>query len=121
MNPTLILTPKLSISLNSDQSKSEVLSCRRRIMRVRCSSGQKEGSGEGMRFKDALPGIVGEQVEELLKREENKKLLDDLAKASQRVEIARMELAEIEKQENEALRMKAYVNQLQTRASEVRS
>lgn len=63
--------------------------------------------------------MVGEQVESLLKKEENKGLLDGLEKAAERVEIARMELAEIEKQEAEAKRVQEYVKQLEARASEV--
>lgn len=62
---------------------------------------------------------MGEQVEELLKREENRDLLDGLEKASQRVEMAKRELAEIEKQELEAKLVRDYINQLESRASEV--
>lgn len=70
-------------------------------------------------MKDALAGVVDERVEELLNREENKALLDGLEKASMRVEAAKRELAEIEKQELEAKKMREYINQLETRASEV--
>lgn len=63
--------------------------------------------------------MVGEQVEELLNREENRSLLDGLEKASMRVEIAKKQLAEIEKQELELKRFKDYVSQLENRASEV--
>lgn len=62
---------------------------------------------------------MDERVEELLNREENRGLLDGLEKASQRVEMAKRELAEIEKQELEAKLMREYVNQLESRASEV--
>lgn len=62
---------------------------------------------------------MGEQVEELLKREENRDLLDGLEKASQRVEMAKRELAEIEKQELEAKLVRDYINQLESRASEI--
>lgn len=70
-------------------------------------------------MKDALSGIVGKQVEELLNREENKGLLDGLEKASQRVEMAKRQLVEIEKQELEAQLLGNYINQLEARASEV--
>lgn len=62
---------------------------------------------------------MGEQVQELLNREENRALLDGLQKASLRVEKAKRELAEIERQEIEAKQMRKYVNQLEKRASEV--
>ncbi|KAL1828170.1 hypothetical protein DCAR_0207364 [Daucus carota subsp. sativus] len=70
-------------------------------------------------LKEVVYGMVGEQVESLLKKEENKGLLDGLEKAAERVEIARMELAEIEKQEAEAKRVQEYVKQLEARASEI--
>lgn len=63
--------------------------------------------------------MVDKRVKELLNREENKNLLDGLEKASQRVEMAKRELAEIERQEIEAKQMSNYVNQLESRASEV--
>ena len=59
-------------------------------------------------------------MEELLNRQENRVLLDGLEKASQRVEMARRELAEIERQELEAKQLRDYINQLESRASEVR-
>lgn len=62
---------------------------------------------------------MGEQVEELLNREENKVLLDGLVEASERVEKAKRELAEIERQEIEAKLAREYINKLETRASEV--
>ncbi|KAK7839235.1 protein transport protein sec31 like protein b, partial [Quercus suber] len=72
-------------------------SSRPRILIVKCNnSGQIEGSGGNL--KDALAGMVDKQVGELLNREENRVLLDGLDKASQRVEMAKKELAEIEKQ-----------------------
>ncbi|CAI0441806.1 unnamed protein product [Linum tenue] len=76
-------------------------------------------SGDGDKLKDALSGMVGKQVEQLLGREENKALLDELEKASERVEIARRELAEIERQELEAKQVREYVKQLEIRAGEI--
>lgn len=85
---------------------------------MKCNnSGQREGSGGNL--KDALAGMVDKQVVELLNREENRVLLDGLDKASQRVEMAKKELAEIEKQELEAKQMRDYINQLESQASEV--
>lgn len=63
--------------------------------------------------------MVDKQVEELLNREENRVLLDGLEKASQRVEIAKRVLAEIERQELEAKQLRNYINLLESRASEV--
>lgn len=70
-------------------------------------------------MKKSLSGIVGNQVEELLSREENKSLLDGLEKASMRVETAKRELAEIERQEFEAKLLQDYVDKLESRAAEV--
>ncbi|XP_010538852.1 PREDICTED: uncharacterized protein LOC104813055 [Tarenaya hassleriana] len=89
----------------------------RRTQNWKCRS-SSESSGD-RDLKDSLSGIVGKQVEELLSREENKGLLDGLEKASMRVEMARRELAEIERQELEAKLLQDYVNQLETRASEI--
>lgn len=63
--------------------------------------------------------MVDEKVEQLLKREENRVLLDGLEKATLRVEIAKKELAEIERQELEAKLLKDYITQLEIRTSEV--
>lgn len=63
--------------------------------------------------------MVDERVDELLNKEENRVLLDGLEKATQRVEKAKRELAEIEKQEIEAKMMRDYINQLESKATEV--
>ncbi|CAA7037375.1 unnamed protein product [Microthlaspi erraticum] len=76
-------------------------------------------SSDGGDLKNSLSGIVGNQVEDLLSREENRSLLDDLEKASTRVELAKRELAEIERQEIEAKLLQDYVNKLESRASEI--
>ncbi|KAL4348840.1 hypothetical protein GQ457_17G022640 [Hibiscus cannabinus] len=85
---------------------------------LKCS-GNSEEQETSNGLKDALSGIVGKQVEELLNREENKGLLDGLEKASQRVEMAKRQLAEIEKQELEAQLLRNYIGQLESRASEI--
>ncbi|KAF1002159.1 hypothetical protein AG4045_009388 [Apium graveolens] len=77
-------------------------------------------SSSSLKFKCFSTNInVDEQVQSLLEKEENKGLLNGLEKAAERVEIARMELAEIEKQEAEAKRVQDYVKQLEARASEI--
>lgn len=58
-------------------------------------------------------------MEQLLKKEENRGLLEGLEQASLRVENAKRELAQIEKQEMEARTMRDYINKLESRASEV--
>lgn len=63
--------------------------------------------------------MVDKRVEELLNREENRELLDGLEKATLRVEMAKKELAEIEKQESEAKQLRNYINQLESRTSEI--
>ncbi|KAH9619530.1 hypothetical protein KSS87_015257 [Heliosperma pusillum] len=78
---------------------------------VRCGTNPEQ--------QEALSKIVEDRVEELLQKDENKELLDKLNKASERVELAREELANIQRQEMEALRMRDYVNQLETRASQI--
>ncbi|PPS12066.1 hypothetical protein GOBAR_AA08535 [Gossypium barbadense] len=85
---------------------------------LKCS-GNSEEQETSNGLKDALSGILGKQVEELLNREENKGLLDGLEKASERVEIAKRQLAEIEKQELEARLLRNYIDQLESRASEI--
>ncbi|KAL6177803.1 hypothetical protein ACLB2K_049325 [Fragaria x ananassa] len=87
-----------------------------RPLLVKCRASSSENSGS---FKDSLGGIVGEQVEELLNKEENKVLLDGLVKASERVENAKRELAAIERQELEAKLAREYIKELETRASEI--
>lgn len=64
---------------------------------------------------DAVSGMV----DELLRREENRNLLNGLQEASRRVDRAREALADIERQEVEACRAKEYVSQLERRKLEV--
>ncbi|XP_068305639.1 uncharacterized protein [Pyrus communis] len=119
-NPTShLLPPKL---LAPSESSSALFpraspSPPHRPLIAKCTTGGTAGEGGGL--KKALIGIVGEQVEELLKREENRELLDGLEKASQRVENAKRELAEIERQELEAKLVRDYITQLESRASEI--
>jgi len=80
------------------------------------SSSDEKGSDD---VKDALYGLVDEQVQELLSRKENKILLDGLEKASQRVEMAKRELELIQKQELAVKQLKDYVNQLEGEVLEV--
>ncbi|KFK28973.1 hypothetical protein AALP_AA7G072100 [Arabis alpina] len=87
-----------------------------RNWKIRSSPEEKSDGGD---LVNSLSGIVGNRVDELLSREENKGLLDGLEKASLRVEIAKRELQEIERQEIEAKLLQDYVNQLESRASEI--
>ncbi|KAF9689177.1 hypothetical protein SADUNF_Sadunf01G0064600 [Salix dunnii] len=90
------------------------------LLVIKCSSNSSEEiePSNGNNLKDALSGMVDKQVEELLNRQENRVLLDGLEKASQRVEMARRELAEIERKELEAKQLRDYINQLESSASE---
>ncbi|KAL1222555.1 hypothetical protein V5N11_018924 [Cardamine amara subsp. amara] len=107
--------------LNLKQVKS-FSSPHRRTRNWKIRSSREENlanSSDDGDLKKSLSGIVGNQVEELLSREENKNLLDGLEKASMRVEIAKRELEEIERQEIEAKLLQDYVNKLESRASEI--
>lgn len=79
----------------------------------RCTAGSDAGepplSGEA----------VSAMVDELLKKEENRELLDGLKEASRRVERAREAMAEIERRESEAAQAKKFVSQLESRKLEV--
>ncbi|OIT34467.1 PREDICTED: uncharacterized protein LOC109244649 [Nicotiana attenuata] len=96
-----------------------------KFLTINCSNSNNinnnnsSGNGETGNLKDALTGIVDERVEELLNREENRVLLDGLEKATQRVEMAKKELADIERQELEVKLLKDYITQLETRTSEI--
>ncbi|CAN6713330.1 unnamed protein product [Malus baccata var. baccata] len=120
-NPTShLLPPKLRAPSESSSAvfpRASPPSPPHRPLIAKCTTGG--GAGEGGGLKKALSSIVGEQVEELLKREENRELLDGLEKASQRVENAKRELAEIERQELEAKLVRDYITQLESRASEI--
>ncbi|GFQ06046.1 hypothetical protein PHJA_002748600 [Phtheirospermum japonicum] len=89
----------------------------RKSLALKCSKNgsPSSASGSGGSLRDLLSGMVDERVEELL----NEGLLDGLEQASKRVETAKRELAEIEKQEIEAKIMRDYVNQLESRTSEI--
>ncbi|KAM1080303.1 hypothetical protein FF1_014964 [Malus domestica] len=121
-NPTSHLLPSKLLTPSESSSaiffpRASTPSPPHRPLIAKCTTGGAAGEGGGL--KKALSGIVGEQVEELLKREENRELLDGLEKASQRVEIAKRELAEIERQELEAKLVRDYIAQLESRASEI--
>lgn len=112
------------IYLSNPKQVSSFSSAYRRTRNWRIRSSSEENvanSSDGGDLKKSLSGIARNQVEELLSREENKNLLDGLEKASLRVEIAKRELEEIERQEIEAKLLQDYVNQLESRAAEVRT
>ncbi|GAB2296221.1 hypothetical protein Dimus_030349, partial [Dionaea muscipula] len=122
-NITLSINPKplststagFSPSISSTKLGNSRVISRSHLSLVKCSAEQKDG-GE---LKNALSGIVGERVEELLSREENRALLDRLNQASERVDLARRELEEIEKQKIEAKKTTEYIQLMETRASQV--
>lgn len=101
------------------QTTTALFSTSRAAVVVKCSKNGSPGSGNGGSLKDVLSSMVDERVEELLNKEENRGLLEGLDQASRRVEMAKRELAEIENQEIEAKIMRDYINQLESRASEV--
>ncbi|KAK1436111.1 hypothetical protein QVD17_01886 [Tagetes erecta] len=125
-NPTLIYPPKPSILFTnihfyiSHKPFTSSSSPKSNSFTIKCSgnaSSDPKNSDGGL--KNLLSGIVDERVDELLNREENRVLLDGLDKATQRVEIAKRELAQIEQQELENKKMKEYINQLEIRAAEI--
>ena len=113
--PRNILTNTFCVAYPTCTKAFNRVSAVSRAVFVKCSSEESENGG----FKEALSGLLGEQVEELLNRKENRVLLEGLEKASERVEKARRELAEIEKQEVEAKQLRNYIEQLESRSSEV--
>ncbi|GLJ54444.1 hypothetical protein SUGI_1169360 [Cryptomeria japonica] len=78
-------------------------------------SSQEEGNGETAPDAEDSPlsGLVEEEVEELLKTEENQALLKDLASSMQRVNSFRKELEDIDNKEKDAAKLRAYVQRLE--------
>ncbi|CAH9106566.1 unnamed protein product [Cuscuta europaea] len=86
---------------------------------IRCIGGDcSSEEGNSRSLNDPLASIVDAKVQELLGREENRVLLQGLEKATRRVEIAKQELAEIKRQQIEAMVARDYVNRLENSASE---
>ncbi|OVA20650.1 hypothetical protein BVC80_883g23 [Macleaya cordata] len=115
LNPKNLLPTRFSTSSPTSIRTFKRFPSSSKTLIVKCSLEERENGG----LKNALSGIVDKRVEELLNKEENRVLLDGLNKASQRVEMAKKELAEIERQELEAAQLKNYVNQLESRTSEI--
>ncbi|KAM3259136.1 hypothetical protein ACQJBY_050741 [Aegilops geniculata] len=88
-----------------------------RGVRGRCAPG--EGAGEGAPGAEWLSSAVGEKVDELLRREENRALLDGVEAAERRVELARAKLADIERQEAAARLATEEVRRLERRRDEI--
>lgn len=91
---------------------------------VKCSSNNQQadsasGGGDNGSLKNALSNIVDKRVEELLGKEENRDMLDKLNKASERVQLAKKELVDIQRQEVEAQMMRKYIDELEAKASEI--
>ncbi|XP_027181153.1 uncharacterized protein LOC113779674 isoform X1 [Coffea eugenioides] len=88
---------------------------------VKCSSSSNGNQNEtGSSLEDILSGMVDERVEQLFNKEENRVLLDGLEKATHRVEMAKKQLAEIQRQELEAKLLRDYVNKLQSTTSQLK-
>ncbi|XP_031476850.1 uncharacterized protein LOC116248286 [Nymphaea colorata] len=88
-----------------------------KLIPARCS-GSVEG-GSDASSKGILSEMLDKGVEELLRSEGNRGLVEELQRAEKRVQDARNELAEIERQEREAANLKEYVRKLEIRASEI--
>ncbi|KAJ3690684.1 hypothetical protein LUZ61_019848 [Rhynchospora tenuis] len=95
------------------------LSKRQLHFRARCLSSNSEELEPGTRGMELFSGLVGERVEELLTREENRGLLERLDEASRRVEKAREELESVREQRAEALKAREYVRQLESQQAEI--
>ncbi|XP_016439865.1 uncharacterized protein LOC107765704 [Nicotiana tabacum] len=120
-HPKILFSKRVFIPLKFSDTASF---SRVKFLTINCSNSNNinnnsSGNGETGSLKDALTGIVDERVEELLNREENRVLLDGLEKATQRVEMAKKELADIERQELEVKLLKDYITQLETTTSEI--
>ncbi|CAI9093397.1 OLC1v1028895C1 [Oldenlandia corymbosa var. corymbosa] len=98
------------------------------LMVVRCSSDSSKNNispppdnsnNNNSSLKEVLSGMVDERVEMLLGKEENKALLQGLEDAALRVEMAKKQLAEFDRQEAEAQQIRDYVNKLQSTTSEI--
>lgn len=92
---------------------------RQLFFRARCSSSNSEEADPSTRGTDGLVGFVGERVEELLRREENRGLVEGLNEASRRVDKARAELENMRRQRDEAVRAREYMRQLENQQAEV--
>ncbi|KAI9108269.1 hypothetical protein K1719_020752 [Acacia pycnantha] len=120
-NPSVI-RPPFSVKSITPLLWAQRTSLGSRLRSVKCRSGSEEeisNNGSDFNFKDALSGMVDEQVQELLSKKENRVLFDGLEKASLRVEMARKELALIEQQELAAKQFREYTNQLEGKAMEI--
>uniref|UniRef100_A0A0E0M3P5 Uncharacterized protein n=1 Tax=Oryza punctata TaxID=4537 RepID=A0A0E0M3P5_ORYPU len=94
---------------------------RGRGFRWRCATGEGAGGGEVEEKRAAawLSSAVGEKVDELLQREENRALLEGVEAAERRVELARAALADIERQEAAARLASEEVRRLERRRDEL--
>ncbi|GJM99327.1 hypothetical protein PR202_ga16417 [Eleusine coracana subsp. coracana] len=92
----------------------------RRSVRSGCAPGDGAGGGsDGDGAAAWLSSAVGEKVDELLRREENRSLLEGVEAAERRVERARAALADIERQEAAARLAREEVRRLEKRRDEL--
>ncbi|KAF9602189.1 hypothetical protein IFM89_025534 [Coptis chinensis] len=117
LNSKFLLTTQFPLSFSTSVKPFNGYSTIPKSFLLRCSSEESINSNGSL--KSVLSGMVDKSVEELLKKEENKGLLNGLEKASLRVEMAKKELAEIKRQEIEAAKLKKYVDYLESRQSEI--
>ncbi|KAF3325023.1 hypothetical protein FCM35_KLT11180 [Carex littledalei] len=106
-------------SLPLKTPKSLLLSKRQLLFQAKCSSSNSEELDPGTRGMDVFSGLMGERVEELLRREENRNIVQGLDEASRRVEKAREELESVRKQREEAVKAREYVRQLESQQAEI--
>ncbi|KQJ91141.1 uncharacterized protein LOC100846153 [Brachypodium distachyon] len=95
--------------------------CRRRVrgLGIRGRYAPGEGAGDGVSSAEWLSSAVGEKVDELLQREENRALLEGVEAAERRVELARAALQDIERQEAAARLAREEVRRLEKRRDEI--
>lgn len=113
----LVRQPLVSVSPLAAQRQSLGF---RRSVRVGCAPGSGAGGGgDGDGAAAWLSSAVGEKVDELLQREENRSLLEGVEAAERRVERARAALADIQRQEAAARLAREEVRRLEKRRDEV--
>ncbi|KAG8057500.1 hypothetical protein GUJ93_ZPchr0002g24431 [Zizania palustris] len=125
MQHLALLRPLIQPSLLPANPLAARCRCRRgRGVRWRCAAGEGAGGGGGEEEEEPravawLSSAVGEKVDELLQREENRALLEGVEAAERRVERARAALADIERQEAAARLAREEVRRLERRRDEI--
>ncbi|KAL6986474.1 hypothetical protein U1Q18_019837 [Sarracenia purpurea var. burkii] len=115
-NPKFVASVGDKVSISPSPTRARIFG---RPLSFSTSASLTAKCTQGEDPNDLLSGMVDKRVDELLNREENRHLLDGLEKATQRLEMAKRELAQIEKQEIETKQLKDYIDQLESRTSEI--